>query len=355
MKQDFLTLTGQIDTIESQFHKSFTAPGLVAPIVDEIYDMPEFQSWIQLIQFELQEIVDKTDDKFAGETLAVAKKKYNGWNDKKDFSELKGKLLAMQSHIEKYYPESGENVENSGTKPTKIFISHSTDDKEYVAKLVDLLDGMGLDQTQVFCSSLPGYDIPVGKDIFDFLREQFQNHELHVFLMHSKNYYKSAASLNEMGAAWVLRNSCTSFLLPGFNFEDMTGAINGRSIAIKLDNDETEVKDKLNQLYDKVVNEFGLTKKAAVVWETKRDRFIKDIKDIKETVIPSEDSLLKQDDDLELMDSGLLVKKSEMEAGKKLYYCHACYQNTGKLFTVVKGSLDRDKFCTNCKMHYSVW
>lgn len=352
MKQDFLDLVSQIDTIESHFHKSPSPPGLVVPIVDEIHDVPEFQSWIQLIQFELQEIVDKTSDKFAEETLEVAKIKYNGWNDKKDFAELKGKLLAMKSHIDKYYLESGEGMENHGTKPSKIFISHATDDKEYVTKLVELLDGMGLDQTQIFCSSLPGYDIPVGKDIFEYLREQFQNFKLHVLLMHSKNYYKSAASLNEMGAAWVLRNDCTSFLLPGFDFKDMTGAINGKTIAIKLDNDETEVKDKLNQLYDTVIDEFELTPKTGIIWERKRDRFIKEVKEI---VVSDVDSQEKQDKDLELLDSGLLIKKSEMEAGKKIYYCQACYQNTGKLFAVVKGSLARDKFCSNCKMHYSVW
>lgn len=351
MKQDFLDLIEQIEAIESHFHRLPTSPGLIVPIVDEIYDVPEFQSWIQLIQLELQEIVDLTSDKFAEESLTVAKKKYNGWNDKKDFAELKGKLLAMKLHIDKYYPEGGNSVKAQGTKQSKIFISHATDDKEYVTKLVELLDGMGLDQTQIFCSSLPGYDIPVGKDIFDYLREQFQNFQLHVLLIHSKNYYKSAASLNEMGAAWVLRKNCTSFLLPGFNFEDMTGAINGKSIAIKLDNDETEVKDKLNQLYDTVIDEFGLTKKAAVVWETKRDRFIKEIKEI---VVSDVGSQEKQDEDLELSESGLLVKKSEIEAGKKIYYCQACYQNTGKLFTVVQGALARDKFCSNCRMPYHV-
>ena len=193
----------------------------------------------------------------------------------------------MKLHIDKYYLESGENVKDNSTKPSKIFISHAAEDKEYVVKLVELLEWMGLDQTQLFCSSLPGYGIPVGKDIFDYLREQFWNFELHVLLIHSKNYYKSAASLNEMGAAWVLRNNCTSFLLPDFSFEDMTGAINGKSIAIKLDNDETEVKDKLNQLYKIVIDEFGLIKKTAIVWETKRDSFIKGIKEI---AAPDKDS-----------------------------------------------------------------
>ena len=56
-------------------------------------------------------------------------------------------------------------------------------------------------------------------------------------------------SLNEMGAAWALKANCTSLLLPGFKFEEMKGVVNNYTIAIKLDSDEYEVKDKLDQLY----------------------------------------------------------------------------------------------------------
>ena len=44
-------------------------------------------------------------------------------------------------------------------KPKKIFISHSTDDREFVDKLVVLLEKMGVKQTQLFCSSIQGYGI----------------------------------------------------------------------------------------------------------------------------------------------------------------------------------------------------
>ena len=350
MKQQFLELIDQIDTIESKFHSLPSSHGLAMPSVVEIRDVPEFQIWIQKIQFELQEIVDTTSDTFALNTLESAKTTYNGWNDKTDFNELKGKLLAMKTHIDKYYSARWDYVEEKVSKSSKVFISHASKDKEYVSKLVELLDDMGLNQTQVFCSSLPGYDIPVSADIFSYLREQFHEYNLHVFFVHSKNYYKRAVCLNEMGAAWVLRNEYTSFLLPGFGFEEMTGVVDSKSIAIKLDNDEVEVKDKLNQLYETMVSEFGLTKKTNIIWEQKRDRFIREVKEI---VVPDEDAQQEQEDDIELLDNGLLVKKSEVEAGKKIYYCQSCYQNTGKLFTIVRGTLVMDRFCPNCKMHYS--
>lgn len=351
MKQNFLELIDELDVIESKFHGISGGHRFVNSSVVEIHDVPEFQIWIQKIQMELQEIIDTTSDKFAIDTLESAKATYNGWNDKVNFNKLKGRLLAMKTYIDKYYSIRGDYMEEKISKPSKIFISHASKDKEYVSKLVELLDDMGLDQTQVFCSSLPGYDIPVSADIFDYLREQFHEYNLHMFFIHSKNYYKSVVSLNEMGAAWVLKNSYTSFLLPGFGFEEMTGVVDNKSIAVKLDNDDVEVKDKLNQLYEIVISEFGLSKKSNIIWEQKRDRFIKEINEI---VIPGADEYQEQNDDIELLENGLLVKKSEVAAGKKIYYCQACYQNTGKLFTIVKGSLARDRFCSNCKMHYSL-
>ena len=44
-----------------------------------------------------------------------------------------------------------------------------------------------------------------------------------------------------------------------------------------MDNSRDEVKDKLNQLYDNIVEEFKLQKKKQIIWEGKRDNFIDEI------------------------------------------------------------------------------
>ena len=72
----------------------------------------------------------------------------------------------------------------------------------------------------------------------------------------------------------------TSILLPGFGFSQMTGVVNNQSIAIKLDGELFELQDKLNQLYDKVVSEFDLIKKADIIWQQKRDSFLKEVQQI---------------------------------------------------------------------------
>lgn len=323
----------------------------------EIFDVQECQIWLQAVILEVQDIVDRTSDSYAKDTLDILSRGHNGWSDRRDFDKIKGRLFAMKGQADKYYA-ARTDAEEVANKQPKIFISHSSKDKDYVARIVSLLDDMGLQPGQIFCSSLPGYDIPINTNIFDYLRSQFSEFNLHVMIIHSENYYQSAVSLNEMGAAWVLRSSCTSFLLPGFCFGQMTGVVNGSSIAIKLDNDETEVKDKLNQLYDTIANEFSVAKKPNIIWEQKRNSFITAVKGVtteRETNRESVETDITQvaNDDVELLESGVYVRPSEKANGKNIYYCPACYTKEGKLYPIVPGSLARDKFCSNCKTHYT--
>ena len=314
-KLRIVALIDRIDDIEKLFHP---VGGNGVPIVGAIHDVQEFQDWYQEVHLELQDIYDRTNDHFIWETLNDFNKNMNGWTDKQIFSEIKGKLKAIHRNVGKYYPNTDvkkleiKEVRQKPmqTKNPKIFISHSSKDVNYVAQIVNLLDGMGLDQTQVFCSSLPGYGIPIDSNIFDFLREQFLEYDLHVIFVHSDNYYKSAVSLNEMGAAWALRNAVTSVLLPGFEFEKMVGVVNNQSIAIKLDGQLLELQDKLNQLYDKVVSEFGITKKADIIWQQKRDTFIKEVLQM----IPQKDDEQKLSEDAE----GLLKTAAEDSTGQVL-------------------------------------
>ncbi len=313
-KPRIVTLIDKMDEIEQLFH---TAGGNGMPSVETIYDVQAFQDWLQEVNHELREIHDRTNDHFVWETLNLSTGNMNGWTDKKVFAELKGKLRAIRRNVDKYYPENADDKELTEKekrkivmKTPKIFISHSSKDVDYVAHIVNLLDGMGLDNTQVFCSSLPGYGIPIDEDIFDYLREQFSEYELHVIFVHSENYYNSSVSLNEMGAAWVLRNKVSSILLPGFDFGQMTGVVNDRSISIKLDMPDMELKDKLNQLYDKIVQEFGLTKKADIIWEQKRDSFIREVQHIP---VNKEEHLKLSEDAIKLLDAA-----AEHETGQVL-------------------------------------
>ena len=82
-------------------------------------------------------------------------------------------------------------------KPQKLFISHSTDDKEIADKLVALLEKLGVKKEQLFCSSISGYGIPQGSgDLYQYIRSEMSNDNLFVIMMLSKNYYSSPVCLN---------------------------------------------------------------------------------------------------------------------------------------------------------------
>ena len=168
-------------------------------------------------------------------------------------------------------------------KETKVFISHSSKDKAYAEALVELLEYIGLDQSNLFCSSTSGYGIPLGKDIYEYLKEQFNTYNLHIIFLLSINYYESVACLNEMGAAWVLHNSYTTILIPGFTFEQIKGAVNPNQISLKLDGDIYDVKEKLDELKKNLQQNFNLNSKPDSRWNKKRDDFISAVLNISKT------------------------------------------------------------------------
>lgn len=173
---------------------------------------------------------------------------------------------------------------NADNKKNKVFISHASKDSEYVKAFVNLLEDIGLTEDEIVCSSISGYGIPLGADIYDWLSSQFQEFNLHIIFMLSNNYYQSVACLNEMGAAWVLKQKYDSILLPDFDFVQIKGAINPNKIGIKLDSTVEELNHRLNELKDALIVEFGLRVISATRWERHRNEFVENVERIIDTV-----------------------------------------------------------------------
>ena len=271
-KEELQLLIGKIDLIEKLFHKLPENWG----DFDVIHDVPEFQNWLQQIIMYMQSIHDNTKDKFVWDTINSCNQRMNGTNDRRIFNEIAGKLRGIGKNIDKYYLDSSieEGTMQKMNKTPKIFISHSSKDKQQVELIVQLLREMGLKQNMIFCSSVPGYDIGLNQDIFQTLLNMFNEHDLYMIFIHSNNYYASAVSLNEMGAAWVLKTKFCSVLLPQFEFSNMKGVVNSSRISIKLDMDRREVQNRLNQLYDDISDFFDIERNTSILWENERDRFI---------------------------------------------------------------------------------
>ena len=181
---------------------------------------------------------------------------------------------------------TGSKESTEVKKTPMVFISHSSKDKDFAEALVVLLEDLGMDSTNLFCSSIDGYGVGLSQDIFETLRSLFNEHNLFVIFIHSPRYYKSPVSLNEMGAAWVLKTDFCSFLTTDMEFGMMKGVVNGSTISIKVDNDDTPAR--LSELKDKLTSVFELPTIDGTKWERKRQAFLDKVLSI-EYNTPTED------------------------------------------------------------------
>ena len=163
--------------------------------------------------------------------------------------------------------------EEEQRRERKIFISHSHKDAEHVKALVNLLLLMGVPERCIFCSSYK-MGVPLGMDIYIYLKQIMTECETFVIYMLSRdNYYSSAGALNEMGAAWVLGSEGVAFLLPGMHYSDMKGALQPSSIQIEVVSDDA--KYRLNELRDMLRDFLGIgTEFDQNLWEQHRDDFL---------------------------------------------------------------------------------
>ena len=172
-------------------------------------------------------------------------------------------------------------VEKAVAAPEKeplLFISHSTANENIAENIVHLLRTLGFNNKNLFCSSVPGYDIKEGEDIYDTLASKFHNYNIIVIFLLSKDYYESAACLNEMGATWVLKANYSTILCPGFSIPEIKGAVNPSKMAVVLE-DAKRVNGKLNQLKDRLIDFFNLPEiDDDTIWESDRNKFIEIIK-----------------------------------------------------------------------------
>lgn len=125
----------------------------------------------------------------------------------------------------------------------KIFISHSSKDREYGDVLVKLLLGIGVKGSQIIFTSDPDYGIPTGENIFEYLKNQIHN-DAHMLYLLSDHYYDSVVCMNEMGAAWVMQNTYHMLMLPGFHANAVkfqNGVADPRVVAADVD-DERRIR-----------------------------------------------------------------------------------------------------------------
>lgn len=152
----------------------------------------------------------------------------------------------------------------------KVFVSHSSLDKEIVSLFVDkiLIAGCGLRQEDIMYTSCEDMGVDIGEDIPLAIKQGIQGCRLFLMMV-SENYRRSEVCMNEMGAAWItdsIKKRC-ALLLPGVGFDRM-GWLMSLSKANKLDDE-----DGLDSFHDIIVPLLDLPLKTAT-WNKYRREFL---------------------------------------------------------------------------------
>lgn len=162
----------------------------------------------------------------------------------------------------------------------RIFISHSSKNKNYGDALVNLLTAVGVKDDEIIFTSNDAYGIPIGQSIFNWLKSRISE-KPHVLYLLSPEYYQSVACLNEMGAAWVVENKHTMIFTPQFNLsspEFINGAIDPREIGFYIDN-----HDKLIAFIESLRADFNISSNQVLISQKIR-LFLETIKDFRLTI-----------------------------------------------------------------------
>lgn len=148
----------------------------------------------------------------------------------------------------------------------KVFISHSSKDKQLATDFVNLLIlGCGLQRRAIFCTSLDG-QILLGSRFKDEIHKNLDESGI-VLALISQAYYDSAFCMCEMGAAWMVGKDFIPIMVPPLAFGDLRAVI-GDLQACKLDERGMDV------LHDKIDDIFKSSSGTAT-WNRERDSFLK--------------------------------------------------------------------------------
>lgn len=150
----------------------------------------------------------------------------------------------------------------------KIFISHSSRDKDAMEKFTDyiLQLGIGLSPDDIFCTSIEEMGIRNGEDIRRHIKENVQAAD-YSFLMISRHYKESEICMNEMGAVWAADNRVRYYLLPDVDFKEI-GWLCDTNKADRLGNPVV-----LDALEEELTSFYGLPHKGGL-WSRQRQNFV---------------------------------------------------------------------------------
>lgn len=257
---------------------------------------------------------------------------------------LASMVAVLQSGVEQLGWEADKDQPSEATKQVTavpVFISHSNEDAALAEALIELLkSALGLVPSQIRCSSVDGYRLPVGVNTESKLREEVNAARVVVGLI-TPSSLASCFVMFELGARWGA-NLFLAPLLAGVKPGEMSGPLAllnalsasseaqlhqlledvARALDLRLQNTASYLRyiGHVKQLADAIPTGIAVETASSAVSESK----------------PKPDEIEK---DLEYInDGGFYIRKSEKAEGKSIVYCPTCWGKDKHLIPLNPGT-----------------
>jgi len=113
----------------------------------------------------------------------------------------------------------------------KVFVSHSSKNKEIADHLCAFIARLGVKEKNIFCSSVVGQGIGNGEKLNTAIANAIQDSSLLIFLL-SYDFISSPYCMEELGVGWYLSQrgdvSCYYLVLPDIEMYDLIGFVNSK-------------------------------------------------------------------------------------------------------------------------------
>jgi hypothetical protein len=172
----------------------------------------------------------------------------------------------------------------------RLFISHSSKDRSFVAALVDFLrSALNLPASDIRCTSLDGFNLPGGADITSQLKREVLESQGFIAVV-SRSSLISIFAVFEMGARWGANKPLVPLLAPGVSPRDLEAPLSQLN-ALSSDN-----RSQVHQLVQELAGHLGIQAESPAVYEAKLDRLLHSTSEarVEESNLPGESDLLRQ-------------------------------------------------------------
>jgi len=170
----------------------------------------------------------------------------------------------------------------------KVFISHSSKNKEIADHLCAFIARLGVKEKNIFCSSVIGQGIGNGEKLNTAIANAIQESSLLIFLL-SYDFINSSYCMEELGVGWYLSQRgdaiCYYLVLPDIEMSDLVGFVNSKIDKFTfLDNNHVE---ELSTLSCDLSKQLRIRMKSHSVITNAENVFLSSIRSLSEQLVES--------------------------------------------------------------------